>query len=622
MEEIEEMVSIGLESVIVLSIGLLSASTSDAGIHVWEKVEITFQAEKSYTNPYKDVEVWVQMKGPNFDKKIYGFWDGGNTFKVRVTATAPGEWSWISHSNQDDAGLNEKTGNFTAVDWSEGEKQVNPNRRGTIRSTTNGHALIYADGTPFFLLADTHWATGTWRYPFKGQEPDPNYQPASGIGFEETISYLKRNGYNSVAVISVYPNWADDGHPRTVEDENGVQLRSAWGKSGSHSAKDMHDENGERPFMTPGKAPGYPDVCADFDRINPAYFQSLDRKMDYLWGKGFVPYIESVRRDQLHPWVKYHDFDESFSRYLGYLAARYSTHNWIFALVHLDAVRRREELNRAFKHYYGKYGEMPFGQPTTAMAAQSTMEYFGHTDESPWLKLHTSGNWNRDHRMYEKIEKHFSHADPIPCFNNEPYYVGLSQNFNYVDGEKPEPNSDRDNYFSRAQMYGSVLSGGLAGHVYGTGAYAGNTTGEPPAGQPYIWEALKYTAGAQLKYLTRFIMSEGMDYQNLTLASDDLNPRHTSSASPSGLEGWAYMMRTADKTLALLYFEQECDRATVSNMKPDAAYQAHWFNPRTGEWNDSGLLKTDGSGAIQLPSFPGNQGKSTTDWALKLKISG
>ncbi|MFC1715501.1 DUF4038 domain-containing protein [Candidatus Poribacteria bacterium] len=616
------MRNMGLELVTALSIGLLSASTSGADIHVWERVEITLQAENPYSNPYKDVEVWIQLKGPNFDKKVYGFWDGGNTFKVRAMATAPGEWSWSSHSNQNDAGLNEKNGNFTAVDWSETEKQVNPNRRGTIRPTPNGHALTYADSTPFFLLADTHWAASTWRFPFKGQEPDPNYQPGPGIGFEEMISHLERNGYNSVGFIASYPNWADDEYPRSVKDENGVQLRAAWGKSGSRSAKDMHDENGERPFVTPGKAPGYPDVCADFDRINPAYFQSLDRKMDYLCEKGFVPYVESVRRDHLPSWIRYHDFDESLARYLSYLAARYSTHNWVFALIHSDVVREQVELDKALNYYYHKYGMMPFSQPTTAMAAQSTLEFFGHSDRSPWLKLHASGNWERDHRMYAKIEKQFSHADPIPSFNNEPYYVSLPYDFNDVDGERPEPNSDRDNYFSRAQMYGSVLSGALAGHVYGTGAYAGNTTGEPPAVEPYIWEALKFTAGAQLRYLAKFIMSEGIDYQSLTLASDDLNPRRTPGASPSGLEGWVYMMRTTDRTLALLYFEQGCDRVTVSNMKPETEYRGQWFNPRTGEWTDSGLLKTDGRGTIQLPSFPGTQGKSTTDWALKLKTSG
>jgi hypothetical protein len=45
--------------------------------HVWEKVEITLQSQRQYENPYTDVQVWVDLKGPDFDKRCYGFWDGG-----------------------------------------------------------------------------------------------------------------------------------------------------------------------------------------------------------------------------------------------------------------------------------------------------------------------------------------------------------------------------------------------------------------------------------------------------------------------------------------------------------------------------------------------------------------
>ena len=73
--------------------------------HVWEKVELTFNALQGYENPYTDVEVWVELKGPGFDKRCYGFWDGGHTFRVRVLATAPGRWTWESGANVADAGL-------------------------------------------------------------------------------------------------------------------------------------------------------------------------------------------------------------------------------------------------------------------------------------------------------------------------------------------------------------------------------------------------------------------------------------------------------------------------------------------------------------------------------------
>ena len=58
--------------------------------HVWELQEIELRSSRTYANPYVDVECWVELKGPGFSKRVYGFWDGGDVFRVRLVATAPG----------------------------------------------------------------------------------------------------------------------------------------------------------------------------------------------------------------------------------------------------------------------------------------------------------------------------------------------------------------------------------------------------------------------------------------------------------------------------------------------------------------------------------------------------
>jgi len=40
--------------------------------NVWEKIEITLNARKSYENPYTQTEVWVDIEGPEF-KRILGW---------------------------------------------------------------------------------------------------------------------------------------------------------------------------------------------------------------------------------------------------------------------------------------------------------------------------------------------------------------------------------------------------------------------------------------------------------------------------------------------------------------------------------------------------------------------
>jgi len=116
-------------------------------VHVWEEQELTFAAANSYRNAYTDVTVWVDLSGPGFNKRIYGFWDGGQTFHVRLVATRTGTWTWKSGSSPEDPGLAGKSGSFAAAEWTGAEKTENPLRCGFLRATANKHALEYADGS-------------------------------------------------------------------------------------------------------------------------------------------------------------------------------------------------------------------------------------------------------------------------------------------------------------------------------------------------------------------------------------------------------------------------------------------------------------------------------------------
>ena len=169
-------------------------------------------------------------------------------------------------------------------------------------------------------------------------------------------------------------------------------------------------------------------------------------------------------------------------------------------------------------------------------------------------------------------------------------------------------------------MYGSVLSGGLAGHVHGTAAYDCTTSGEPkvPESRPYIWQALNYKSGQYMQHLKYFVLSEGKRYQDLLLASEDIHPPKAPDSPADGLDGWAYMMRTDDKDFALLYFENKAMRATLKNMKPDTAYRLTWFNPQSGKWSNPIQVTADESGNLNMPAFPGRTDPTRIDWAVKL----
>ena len=119
-----------------------------------------------------------------------------------------------------------------------------------------------------------------------------------------------------MAIVAAFPNWANDDQPATLATPDGTFLRVAWPQAGTASAKGMTNESGQRAFMFPGKVPGFENYFPDLERINPGYFQGLDRKIDYLNAYGFTPFIEVARRDIGQAWKKYHPWPDSYTVHL------------------------------------------------------------------------------------------------------------------------------------------------------------------------------------------------------------------------------------------------------------------------------------------------------------------
>jgi len=581
--------------------------------HVWETVQITLQAEKSYQNAYTDVEVWVDLRGPDFRKRCYGFWDGGNTFRVRVLATAPGDWTWRSGSKPADPGLDGKTGRFTAVAWTEQQKQQNPCRRGMIRASANGHAFEYADGTPFFLMGDTWWSTPTFRYPWYDDDRHRPIGPDAGL--KDFVQFRKRQQFNCIAMIAAFPNWANDGKPARLTMDDGTVLRAAWRQPGTQSAKDMHNEARQRPFLFPGKVPGYEDVFPDLDRLNPAYFHSMDKKINYLNSQGFVPFIEVARRDIGQGWKRFHRWPDSYTRYIQYVWSRYQANICLLSPIHFDTPGSSipsEDWNLAANRVIEKHGHPPFGTLSGTNSNPSTLQNFGHVDRARWLTFHQIGN-RRTHDLYAYLTEIFHAKPPVPGINGEPYYAGM---------EGHAGGTEMSALYCRSAMYGSVLSGGLGGHIYGAGGWDGGMWGGnvEEAAENHTWDVLKWQSADQMRHLKTFVLSEGRKYQDLVPSVDLISPNK--SGEPKTCLGWAYCARTADKDFFLVYFERDCPRATLSGAKARGKYQAQWFNPRTGDWAAASdeTLTADATGQIALPAHPGNKAKADADWGLKLTL--
>ena len=592
----------------------LATSLVAAPVHVWEKQELTFTSSRSFENPYTSVTVWVDLTGPNFKKRIYGFWDGERTFRVRLLATEPGVWKWQSGSEPADAGLAGKSGSFTAVPWTEKEKAENPLRRGILRATANHHALEQPDGTPFFVVGDTWYAAGANR--FKWYDDDKERPIGPEAGFKDYVRYRKSQGYNWVNIIAAFPNWMTDKQPwhLVMDDAEKTTVRAAWLEFGTGSAKNMDNEGG-RPFEFPGKVPGYENVFPNVDKINPAYFRYIDRKIDYLNENGFVPFIEVSRRDASLLWSKYYKWPDSYARFIQYVWSRYQANNTVLSPIHLDIISESvgpEDFRKAIDMVMQTYGPPPFGTLLSSNANPSTYENWG---ENSWVTLHQTGNM-REHVNYWYLTEIYRSPNPKPALNGEPYYSGYKDarsGKGYQYGA--EGGTEKDDQFVRSSMYGNFLSGGLGGHVYGAEGIWGADI--EPVAPTKMWDAFQWRSGSQMQYLRTFALSIGKRYQELVPEADLVMPHQTHTLR--SYEEWAYAARTPDREIFLAYFEKGCPRSQIRGAKVNSTYRAEWFDPRTGTWSDagSGTINSNQIGIMTLPEFP-----SDIDWGLRLTYQG
>ena len=127
-----------------------------AMVEKWRIFEICLESTATYANPFMDVDVKAKFKSESGRViTLWGFWDGGNSWKIRFAPTDIGAWQYVTEaSNADDNGLNGVSGTISCVPY-EGELEIY--RHGFLKVGPQGRYLVYNDNTPFFWLGDTHW---------------------------------------------------------------------------------------------------------------------------------------------------------------------------------------------------------------------------------------------------------------------------------------------------------------------------------------------------------------------------------------------------------------------------------------------------------------------------------
>lgn len=571
-------VQIFISACIIILLGVKGIS---AQVHVFEVLEIKFTGSKHYDNPYTQVDLWVDLQGPdNISYKIPAFWDSGQIWRARLVATKPGKWDWFTPvTKTGDNGLDNKSGSFYATEWGENEKNKNPNRRGFIKVSNNGHTLEYSDGTPCFLIADTWWSCLTAVYNWNSADC-----PA-GIDFRKAVDHRKRQGFNSIAIIACFPS--DTEFPMWTSAVKRKKIA----------------EDGSTPFQMQQNEPEK--RSANFLKINPVYWQQVDRKMKYFAENGFIPFIETIRRHE--EWPEDDDAEKSaYTDYIKYLWARYGCYNLIFSWLHWDApTGRNEDWHPMIEKAFQKLGEIPYGQPMMAMAAGASDDTWGHGDKVPWMRMHNVSNKGRDKSMFSWLRRQYNLPNPMPTWNVEPYYPGWGGG----DNNPSPPLNDKET--EQFMAYGSVLNGGFAGHIRGDVSFGGAAANDFQVnGKSYqkglpcritfdLWDS------GELRHLKSFILDEQHDYSLLEPSVKNIENNENE---------WISFAMSADKAVGLGYIAAKAKTKDIINLKNNSTYYFEWWNTENGKWKSGKRVKTDSTGRLVMPAKPTSNG-----WAFRIR---
>ncbi len=138
-------------------------------VKTWIASELEFKSTKKYANSFEDVDVDVVFTKGREKMVVPAFWDGGDIWRVRFSLPKEGLWKYtVKCTDKDNEGLSGE-GEVDCIKY-DGDLEIY--KRGFIKTIPNVRYFVYADGTPFFYLGDTHWSMPKEEFDSPGDHAD------------------------------------------------------------------------------------------------------------------------------------------------------------------------------------------------------------------------------------------------------------------------------------------------------------------------------------------------------------------------------------------------------------------------------------------------------------------
>jgi hypothetical protein len=422
-------------------------------IHRWGRFEASIELTlPTSTDPLRAVTATGIFKGPSGSTQaVPGFWDGGSTWRVRFAPGEVGRWEFTFNAATSDSHEAATAGTFECTPY-EGSNPLY--RHGPIRVAPNRRHLVHADGTPWFFLADT-----VWNGPML----------ASAEEWEHYLQTRIAQGFTAAQYVTTQWRTAPTGGPDGPTYEGGDKL----------------------------------------ERLNPAFFQRLDARLDATADAGIVGVpvllwaIKSGENNATNPGNILSE--EDCALLARYQIARWQAHPVIWIL-NGDGKYLDEEAAR-----WRRIGRAVFGETEGTSRAPSMVHPGGKT----WV-----GHEFKDERWLDIVGYQSGHGDdeaswrwivegpPATEWQHLPGKVVINIESPYEDHISYQSKQRHPAIHVRRANYWSLMVSPTAGVTYGGhGVWGWDDGSRPPVahpntGTPKPWrEALHLPGATDMKYL-------------------------------------------------------------------------------------------------------------------------
>ncbi|WP_276389001.1 DUF4038 domain-containing protein [Eudoraea chungangensis] len=518
-----------------LLVGWCFAQTSGLKIEKWNTLEITLIGQGSYSNPYTDVAVWGVFTNAQGDTiKRPAFWDGDSIWKIRFTSPNDKDiWKWTSYaSNKKDQGLHGIKGSAQAMPYKGKNKLL---AKGLLAMSKDKRSVVHQNGDPFLLVADTPWAM-----PFRAT-------------LDQVKTYSEnrnRKGFNAVLLMTLQPDKNAEG-PDKRNAEQG--FKRAFG--------DLSEGH--------------------INRINPSYFQYLDKMVAILIDHNIVPVYQPV----------FHGFGwkglqvlgtsieaEEYVRYSTYLLARYGSQPaiWLLSGDHdgndpgIAESGEMLELWDSYKQPAGLHynpcddyvAEWAINDPS-----KHCMHYNKTHQNKTWLDFQWAQTGHGGDHNYKKVATMYNNLPTKAVANGEPTYEGMNDGKNGLG------------WWQGEEAWMQFISGATMGVVYG-------------AASLWQWKISSTEEGWTSWAVQEKSWKEALQMNGSTYVG--LFGKILSSYNTTGLEKrWDLAenrpLLVKEGVLYISYLN-EGGKITIENLPKRMSYK--WLNPKSGEVVQEGKVES------------------------------